>query len=348
MQKKLLAAAVGAMLIAPAANADVDLYGLLDIGVQLADPGGDYNGSGTFVADTMGAGGSRLGFRASEDLGGGLQALATMELGFFTDTGQLDNFSDTEANKLFQRQVWAGLAGGFGRVTAGRQYRETFLTGTVGSYNYTGSGAGVFFLNTATGVRQDNMIKYTSPAIGPGLTLVASYAPGEGTTADGSDENDDAFQEVALKWGAGPLALAAAFGTSTVEAGGVETDIDTTIVGANYKLGPTKLYALYSATDVDGPEITAMSLGVTQRVGNTDFSLAFGNRENETVGANDNESTLIGVRVDHWLSKATNLFVTYGTMDNDANAAVAAPRQQNGATAGESANAISAGAVVRF
>src|SRR5690554_4450474 len=151
MQKKVLAAALGGLLISPAAFADVSVYGLVDVGVQFADPGGDYQGSETFVTDVAGTGGSRLGFRANEDLGGGLRALAVFELGWFIDTGSLDNGN----NQLFQRQTFAGLGGDWGQVTVGRQYREVFLTGGVGSYNYTGSGTGVFFLHSDTGVRQN-------------------------------------------------------------------------------------------------------------------------------------------------------------------------------------------------
>src|SRR5690606_1407331 len=114
--------------------------------------------------------------------------------------------------------------------------------------------------------------------------------------------------------------------------------------------GPTTIYALYSTVEPDGgAEISAISLGASHRVGNHVFVAAFGTVEDEVNGgSDDNESTLVGLRYENWLSKTTNLFLTYGTMDNDANVARAAPRSQAGATPNESSDAISAGFVIRF
>lgn len=360
MQKKILAAAVGAMLIAPAANAEVALYGIADVGLSLVDPGANYQGNDLFFGPNgMGTGGSRLGFRVSEDLGGGLQALAVMEVGFQIDSGEFDSgLVDLDADavpdsqKVFQRQVFAGLGGGFGRVTVGRQYAEVFLVNTVGTYNSTGAGVGMWWLNRNTGVRYDNLIKYTSPAIGPGLTFAASYAPGEGTSA--ATENNGEFTEVAVKWGAGPLALAAAIGTSTANSTGTEVDTDITIVGANYELGPAlTLYALYSSTENESAASavnrTATSAGVKYTVGSNDFGFFYGVSADDRAGATDADSSLIGVRWDRWLSKKTNLFVAYNTLDNDTNAQQIVPRQAVGTTAaGEDPNQLSAGMVFRF
>jgi predicted porin len=346
MQKKLaLVAAVAGVLAAPVASADVSIYGLLDVGVQRVDPGSGYTGSEIHVGDFMGAGGSRLGFSANEDLGGGLRALATMEMGWNTDTGVLDNTAD----QVFQRQVFAGLAGGFGQVTVGRQYRETFLAGAAGSYNYTGSGVGVFFLNTNTGVRQNNLIKYTSPKIGGGLNVVFSYAPGEGTTA--ATEDDDKFQELALKWSGGPLSVAAAFGTATPT---TNNDVDIMVLGGQFAVSPAlSVYALYSSTEHDSSanaaNRTAMSLGAKFRVGDGDIVGTFGQSEDDRAGAASADSTLIGIGYYHWLSKTTNLFVTYGDVSNDSGAQLGAPRQVVGTlAAGDDPSVLAVGWVHRF
>lgn len=344
MQKKLvLVAAVAGALAAPAAMADVHMSGLVDVGLQSADPGSGYSGSKQFVGDNMGAGGSRLNFTATEDLGGGMKAIGVAELGWNIDSGNQDS-----TTKTFQRQTWAALAGGFGTIAAGRQYREIFLAGARSSYNYTASGIGVFWLNTGTGVRQDNMIKYTSPTIGGGLKVAAAYAPGEGTDAGGLDKDNDKFQEFSASWRSGPLSLNAAAGTSTAMAAGVSTDTKTTIVGGSYSFGMATVYALYSQTKVDGGnEAKATSVTGKYRVGNGDIVLAIGNKTNSP--GSEIDSSLLGLGYFHWLSKTTNLFFTYGAISNDANTALNAPRQIPGTVAnGEDPTVIAVGWVQRF
>lgn len=342
MQKKLvLVAAVAGALAAPAVMADVRTSGLVDIGLQSVDPGTGYDGSKQHVTDNMGAGGSRLNFTATEDLGGGMKAIGVAELGWNIDSGNQDS-----TTKTFQRQTWAGLAGGFGTVAVGRQYREIFLAGARSSYNYTASGIGVFWLNTGTGVRQDNMIKYTSPKIGDGLTVAAAYAPGEGTSA--ADNDNDKFTEFGASWRSGPLSLNAAAGTSTAEAAGTPVDTKTTILGGSYTFGAATVYALHSQSKTDGgAEVKATSVTGKYRVGMGDIVAAFGKRA--VTPGSEVDSTLTGLGYFHWLSKTTNLFFTYGSVANDANTALAAPRQAVATTAnGEDPTVIAVGWVQRF
>ena len=89
MNKKLLAVAVGAALAAPAAvwaQSTVVLYGLVDVGYQNVSK---YNASSTNKSAfaNSGARSSRLGARATEDLGGGLSARAVIEFDVTGDSG---------------------------------------------------------------------------------------------------------------------------------------------------------------------------------------------------------------------------------------------------------------------
>lgn len=342
MQKKLvLVAAVAGALAAPAAMADVHVSGLVDVGIQSVDPGTGYNGSKQHVTDNMGAGGSRLNFTASEDLGGGMKAIGVAELGWNIDSGNQDS-----TTKTFQRQTWAALAGGFGTLAVGRQYREIFLSGAKSSYNYTAAGVGVFFLNTGVGVRQDNMIKYTSPTIGGGLTVEAGYAPGEGTTSN--DKDNDKFQEFGASWRSGPLVLNAAAGTSTAMTTGTGVDTKSTVLGGSYGMGPWRVYALYSQSKTDGgAEIKASSVTGKYTVGMGDIVLVYGNRK--VSPASQSDSSLTGLGYFHHLSKSTNIFVSYGSVSNDPGATLGAPRQAVATTAGgEDPTVIAVGWVQRF
>lgn len=61
----------------PAAASSIEIYGLLDIGIESVN-----NGAGAKTSLTSGlADGSRLGFKGSEDLGGGWKAIFTLAPG---------------------------------------------------------------------------------------------------------------------------------------------------------------------------------------------------------------------------------------------------------------------------
>ena len=81
----LVAAAAGTALAqsAPAASAspapNVTVYGLIDMGVMSTNSAGAANGNLTTVVSGIDQT-SRLGFRASEDLGGGLRSGAVLEM----------------------------------------------------------------------------------------------------------------------------------------------------------------------------------------------------------------------------------------------------------------------------
>src|ERR1700730_16325238 len=115
MKKTLLALAVlGAFAGAASAQTNVTVYGIVDAGVQYKNDG---NPAGKTLSLQSGIqNGSRLGFKGTEDLGGGLSAIFTFENGFNVDDGTLG-----QGNRLFGRQAWVGLNGGFGTVKLGRQ-----------------------------------------------------------------------------------------------------------------------------------------------------------------------------------------------------------------------------------
>jgi predicted porin len=109
------------------AQSSVTLYGLIDAGITyLSDaqirksPSGQLTGSHQIAftdGTTRGLGGSRWGLKGSEDLGGGLSAIFTMENGFYINNGALG-----QGGAMFGRQVYVGLASPRGSITVGRQY----------------------------------------------------------------------------------------------------------------------------------------------------------------------------------------------------------------------------------
>ena len=133
MNKKLIAAAVSAVVIAPVAQAqDTDhthhnytVNGNITNAIVLEDEGG--GADSTTDISTVG---SRLGVLASSDFGNGMQANGTFEWALPSDdAGQA--FSTT-------RIATVGLSGAFGSVNVGRQWSSFFNNvGTLVSPNYT-------------------------------------------------------------------------------------------------------------------------------------------------------------------------------------------------------------------
>jgi len=130
MKKSLLAvAAMGAFASAAQAQSSVTVYGIMDVGYigQNYKTGGAAGSNSTTPTNSQSAGfassaesTSRLGFRGTEDLGGGTSALFTIEVGL-TPTNN-SNISGT-ATGFNNRQSFVGLKkNGIGTGSIGTQY----------------------------------------------------------------------------------------------------------------------------------------------------------------------------------------------------------------------------------
>ncbi|WP_291926624.1 porin [Limnohabitans sp.] len=145
------------------AQSSVQIYGVVDARINSIKT----NDNGTLTRlDGSGAASSRLGFRGTEDLGGGLKAKFVLEMGMNNDTGAGQNTTANNTNMgqnlsagsgswkagqavnastyrtqgstpsssglgglqglTFGRQAFVGLEGGFGEVRLGRDYAPTF------------------------------------------------------------------------------------------------------------------------------------------------------------------------------------------------------------------------------
>lgn len=138
------------------AQSQVTIYGVIDTNLEyinnLPKEGG---GSGTaFRMRDSGLQGPRLGFRGSEDLGGGLKAIFTFEHGLNSTNG-----AQADPARFFNRGAFMGLETQHHRVTLGRQYTSLFdalLFITPLSY----SGAYEPFSPLLGGLRNNSAVKY--------------------------------------------------------------------------------------------------------------------------------------------------------------------------------------------
>ncbi|UUM21369.1 porin [Mycoavidus sp. SF9855] len=179
MKKSLLAlAALGAFAGAAQAQSSVTLYGVIDAGVNYVSSvqaTAKAKGGRQFSLTSGVMQGSRWGVRGTENLGGGLKAIFTLENGFELNNGRL-----AQGGSEFGRQAFVGLSGDFGTVTVGRQYDS--IADFVGGFA-AGSQWGTYAAhpgdldNFNNSARINNSIKYTSPNNG-GFTYSALYSLG--------------------------------------------------------------------------------------------------------------------------------------------------------------------------
>jgi predicted porin len=165
------------------------LYGLVDAGVEFINNVGANGGS---VHRMPGLSGgqlpSRWGLRGTEDLGGGLRAVYTLEAGFAADSGV-----SLQGGRAFGRQAFVGLSGDWGTLTLGRHWTMTFFSvldaDVIGPSTF-GMAAFDPYLPNA---RVDNSISYRGTF--SGVTVGATYSLGRDAAAPANCAGENAAHE---------------------------------------------------------------------------------------------------------------------------------------------------------
>jgi predicted porin len=341
--ESLLAVAVAAALPV-VAQAQVTLYGRLDMGVGQIDRGN--TSKSMIVTDHSLNSTSRLGFRGTEKLTGGLDAIFQIEGGVTTDTG---------AAITFNRESWVGLSGGFGQIRLGRTLTPSFHSDAVGdimgySYfggqgNWSGGGGGECVAGAAAaGVAcptatqtagrggystRVNGIHFTSPSMS-GLVVRAAYAPSErdGTTqttaatpANVPNSVGNAF-DIGAVYSAGPLGVAVAYQDEKMNpANTISTSRTVTTLAGSYTIGTITLKGGYATSELGTGatllDLTKTNLGLSAKVGVGTISVAYTMLEGEAgVAKTKREANVFGLAYNHPLSKNTSVYATYGRTDN--------------------------------
>ena len=304
MQVKRLAAALVALApLYAAAQTNVTLYGVVDAAIESADQGGSI-GRHTNV-QSGNQSGSRFGFRGAEDLGNGVKAIFNLEAGVAADTGAQD------AAGLFQRRAVVGLEGDFGTLTLGREYSP--LAQVAGASDEFGQG---FYGNNLSAFdngltrRLSNSINFKSASFG-GVDVMAAYSAGEKTTSPSNN---------IIAWGAefkqGGLYVGGAYQTRKAAVAG---DTKEYGVGAGYTfadLGGFEIKSNYLAADPIGDNNTfkQYNLGVGYPFG---ASKVYANVQQSKIGSSA-KGNAWALAYSYTLSKRTNLYATYASLNNNA------------------------------
>ena len=260
MKKTLAAVAVLGAFAGSALAADVQLYGIVDTGLQYVhgdtdstDPNSDFD---SFSMESGLASGSRFGFKGTEDLGNGLTVGFILEDGIKSDTGVDDDV-------LFNRESSLFLQGGFGKVAFGRigsinggvsswaKYGVMSVFGT--SWGDYSAQAGTWAMGASM---WNNMIAYETPSFA-GFKVFAQYGMGnqlkdtdDKLVGDENESTSDRYYAVGASYDNGPLSLYFAVDSINYASAGTGTDIDpdgddslTITFGGNYDFEVLKLYA---------------------------------------------------------------------------------------------------------
>lgn len=313
--KKNLLAAAALMALAGAASAQssVTLYGVVDVGLEQTrlSPGGSTTRLSSGIQS-----GSRWGVKGREDLGGGLSAAFQLESGFDATTG-----AQGQGGLAFGRQAWVGLNGGFGSLKLGRQYVPLFLAqDTIDPFGtgIIGDGSGMAAVFRHYGVRMNNAINYSTPAMG-GFSAEAAYGLGEqaGSASLGSQYGFSATYE------GGPLTVVGAYHNQGLVSGGADAgDSRSFLVGATYDFKAAKLHAAFAdnrdkdAAGTNTGRSRDYMLGVSAPVGPVSLMASF-IRHNDRLVANA-DADMWAVGATYALSKRTNFYTSYSRINNDA------------------------------
>lgn len=322
MKKTLLALAAIAASSAAFAQSSVTLYGVIDASVESVRA----DKTQTRVSsDNLSS--SRLGFKGTEDLGGGTKAIFALETNLKTDTGSQGNA------RFFDRQAWVGLGGGFGELRLGRT--DTLIGDIAGNVLSAQPYDDLKLLPTRAGNdyrRADNSITYTLPTMVPGLTASVQYSTGNGNTAGATGETagtdwGKSFG-IGIKYAAGPLSAGVGYLNAKDESLATADDqkANATLVYAGYDFGAAKLTAYYD-TETTPSAFAAGTRRLT--VGGAklavpfspEFTLIVGGSAARNVEGNDAEgdnvkiTTIKGV---YSLSKRTSVYGLFTNVNNGA------------------------------
>ena len=327
MQKKLIALAVAGLVAAPAfAQSNVTIYGVADTSIGFGSAGdNDYTGLVSGVLS-----GNRVGFRGSEDLGGGLKAVFLLEQGFNIGDGAAMN-----ASKAFARQSYVGLQGSFGTVSLGRQYAPGYnlapnydaVAGAIISPQAVLSGSTGMTITPATPARWDNSVNYAGTF--GAVSAQAIYAFKGPVGEDVSD--DDAFG-LGVAYKAGGLNVGAVYHN----VGYATDDQNEFMLGAAYNFGFMTLAGSWQNASnlggVDGNDADVYQIGVIVPVSsNGNVHFAYGKADPD---ADDTGADSWTIAYTHALSKRTTAYAGYNMTSNENSTSkyglVPSPAGQNG------------------
>jgi predicted porin len=294
---------------APASTSSVVVYGLFDAVVRHAN-----NVAATGDATTMDDGlitGTRLGFRGTEDLGGGWRAGFVMESGFDPSTGvslqgtpTADYGQEAASPRFWGREVNLNLRNDWGGVTLGRQYTTAHQIAArfqpLGNPNSTAHS----MFSSHHVARQDNVVRLDTKLAG--VEIMASKTVGE----QPSDSANSSWS-MGAGYARGDLYLGAFVQQMHNRAGTEERRI--VAAGGNYKVNATlALFGGYMqrSSEVSPQKNQVLGLGANIEVADpVTLSLQYFNDRQTGSTALEGKREVAWVTANYRFSRRTDLYV---------------------------------------
>ena len=316
-----IAIAIAALSMTAQAQTNIQLYGLVDAGVEYVDKvrtGGVGSATDSVVRVQSGsAQSSRFGFRGREDLGGNLSAVFALESGIAIDTGTL-----SQGGRLFGRHAYVALNHkSLGELQLGRQTTTVYDFGVLYDPITASKYSAVVFDAMYAG-RADNAVKYVGKF--GGLSIGAQHSTGFDSLIAGGSEVPGASRVgketgVHASYLAGPAQFGVVYdrqnGTSVATQ---RATIERMTVGGAYDVVPVKLFAAYQRLRTETPAIRRDTdlywVGAKYSSGGA-FSLAGSLYFNDPDGS-ANRSTMLAFLASYALSKRTDLYAELAFMKN--------------------------------
>jgi predicted porin len=336
MKKTLVAIAALAASVGAMAQSSVTLFGVVDATYAYGKGDADKKTQLT----NSGLNSSRLGFKGTEDLGGGMKASFWLEAGINNDNGSLgttntNNQTTTGANGggglTFNRRSTVSLGGNMGEARLGRDYTPHFWNqtvydvfgtngvGTTQTLNGVGAAGNLGGLTT---VRASNSIGYFTPGGLGGFSGQIQYYMGENLST-AANSKDGGGISLRAAYDNGPISAAFGYGKTKYLAG----DVATTNFGASYDLGVVKLSGLYDQDKVsNGATGKGFNIGLTAPVGPGEIRAAYSNYKTDAAGTPKTNKFAVGYVYN--VSKRTAVYTTFAHVSNKGGATSAL----NGAT----------------
>ena len=300
---------------AATAQSNVTIYGLVDGGIEYQKGGA----AGSITKLTSGIQTpSRIGFRGTEDLGGGNSAFFTLENGFAVDTG-----AALQGGALFGRQAFVGFKSGLGSVTLGRQHTPIFTSlcflidpfscGMAGKADNLMAQGGS--KDTGGAPRTTNALKYAAPV---SSGMMAEFTYGFGEVAGDSKAKRTLGGQVGYT--AGPLLVRLAHNrvendtataTSKVTTFGAKYDFRVVVVAFAYAINKGAIAGNSAVLQADTRDAL---IGVTVPFGTSTVVASYIRKSDRTPAGNDADQVAIGYT--YALSKRTNLYTSLAYLNN--------------------------------
>lgn len=241
--------------------------------------------------------GSRLIWTGDKDLGNGLTGIARLEFGMNPDQNGRGNSGIDRT-----RQLWAGLQGGFGKVTIGAQYAAFY---DQISSNTDIAWWGSCWTQFECG-RETQVLKYS------GATGDLSYAAS--ISAQGGDEGNDALDqiEVGVNYAISDYTVGLGFSSQADDGG----DDGGNLIGlmANGPVGPVNLAVTMQSADQEyanaADDVTHITLAAS--MGN--FYALYNQQDNGSEGSSPFFGTL---GYTHTIGPGSLMYFEYQIIDDD-------------------------------